>query len=245
MSNGAEPQNDRVKDAQGLVASVPAWHHRFEISPGVVTPGSYDPEFLWNKMRLPQDMQGARILDIGPSDGFFSLKLRRCGAEVVSVDYRPKELHGFGIMERLSGLDFDYRQANVYDIEPGSFGTFNAVLFFGVLYHLPDMIRALSLVRNVCKGEMFLETHCTADLTPGIAEARYYRERTLNNDLTNFWAPNVACLRAMLYDCAFDIDHDETWSEGDSHRYFARCRKNDDHVRKEKLRLAYGLLVEA
>ena len=242
MSNAAESQNDRLPEAQSLVASVPAWHHKFEISPGVITPGSYDPEFLWNKMRLPRDMQGRRVLDLGSSDGFFSLKLRRCGAEVVSVDYRRKEQHGFGVMEKLSGLEFDYRRTNLYGIDPEAFGTFDVVLFFGVLYHLPDMIKALSIVRNLCSGEMFLETHCAADLAVETAVARYYRERTLNNDLTNFWSPNVACLRGMLYDCAFDVEHDETWSEGDSHRYFAACRANSDPVRKEKLRLAYGLL---
>jgi tRNA (mo5U34)-methyltransferase len=33
-------------EARDLVASIPHWHHKFEIYPGLVTPGSYDPAFL-------------------------------------------------------------------------------------------------------------------------------------------------------------------------------------------------------
>jgi hypothetical protein len=37
-------------EAKVLIDSVPTWHHRFEILPGVVTPGIYDPSFLLEKM---------------------------------------------------------------------------------------------------------------------------------------------------------------------------------------------------
>jgi tRNA (mo5U34)-methyltransferase len=89
------------------------WHHSFEIAPGVVTPGSYDPGPLLDAICLPADLTGQRVLDVGPSDGFFSLRTRQRGAEVVSVDYRPKDGHGFAVMERLSGLSFDHRQVNL------------------------------------------------------------------------------------------------------------------------------------
>jgi tRNA (mo5U34)-methyltransferase len=226
------------EDAQKLVESIPAWHHTFEIAPGVVTPGNYDPGFLIEKMQLPADLSGLRALDIGPSDGFFSLHLRHRGAEVVAVDYRPKELHGFGVMERLSGLDFDYRQGNLYDITPGEFGLFDIVVFFGVLYHLPDMLKALAIIRSVCSGQMFLETHCAVDFAPESAAARYYRERTLNNDVTNFWSPNPQCLADMLFDTVFDVERSETWGD----RYFAACVVSDNPARWEKLNLGYGLV---
>src|SRR5215831_13251597 len=120
-----------IEEARRLVASVPHWHHRFEIFPGLVTPGSYDPQFLLQKLDLPPDLTGARVLDVGCSDGFFSSRLRARGAEVVSLDYRPKTGHGFAVMETLSGGGFDYRQMNVYEIGP-DLGTFEIVLFLGV-----------------------------------------------------------------------------------------------------------------
>lgn len=235
-----DPANLSREEAEQLVASVGAWHHRFEIAPGVVTPGSYTPNFLLDKMNLDEDLTGQRVLDIGPSDGFFSMSLRKRGANVVAVDYRPKELHGFGVMERITGLDFDYRQANLYDINLAAFGRFDVVVFLGVLYHLPDMMKALAIIRSVCSGQLFLETHCAVELTPEISAARYYREDTLNGDVTNFWSPNVLCLQDMLHDAGFDVERGETWEGAD--RYFVAARINEDPARRRKLELAYGLV---
>ena len=229
------------REAEQMVGSIPHWHHIFEIAPGVITPGTYDPTFMLAKMQLEDDLSGQRVLDIGTSDGFFALNLRRRGAEVVAVDYRPKSLHGFGVMERLSGLDFDYRQANLYDIDPKTWGSFDIILLFGVLYHLPDMLKALSILRELCVGRLFLETHCANDFSPEAAAARYYRGTTLNQDATNFWSPNARCVRDMLHDAAFDVERDEAWGD----RYFAACTFNEGPMRLYKLRLAYALAPQA
>ncbi|HEX5069243.1 MAG TPA: hypothetical protein VFV78_03425, partial [Vicinamibacterales bacterium] len=66
-------------EARRMVAGIAHWHHRFEIWPGVVTPGTYDPQFLFDKLHLPADMTDARVLDVGPSDGFFSMQMARRG----------------------------------------------------------------------------------------------------------------------------------------------------------------------
>ena len=145
-------------EAQALVDSVPHWYHQFEIFPGITTPGDYDPSTTWDMLCLPDDLTGVRAIDIGASDGFYSLNLKRRGADVLSVDYRPKNGHGFAVMERLSGFDFDYRQANVFDLSPRDLGTFDVVLFLGVLYHLPDMLRGLSIVRQLCRGKALVES---------------------------------------------------------------------------------------
>jgi tRNA (mo5U34)-methyltransferase len=87
--------------AKALVASVPHWHHAFEVYPGLITPGTYDPTFLLDKTKLAANLRGSRVLDIGTSDGFFALQLARRGAEVVAIDYRSKQDHGYHVMERL------------------------------------------------------------------------------------------------------------------------------------------------
>lgn len=227
-----------LRSAQELVASVPHWHHTFEIFPGVVTPGSYDPDFLLTKINFPADISNQRVLDIGSSDGYISLMARRAGAEVVSIDYRPKNGHGFGVMEALSGYTFDYRQMNIYDLSVDKMGQFDHVVFMGLLYHLPDLIKSMAIVRSICRGHMYIETHCAVDLAPDIAVARYYRGEELNKDITNFWSPNVACIRGMAYDSMFDLKHDETWGD----RYFGHYNVTEDTSRRRKLDIAYNLL---
>ncbi|QIL79120.1 methyltransferase domain-containing protein [Diaphorobacter sp. HDW4A] len=225
-------------EASRLVTTIKHWHHRFEIHPGVITPGSYDPGFLLDMLSLPSDLSGQRVLDIGPSDGFFSLAARRLGAHVVAVDYRSKDAHGFGVMERISGEPFDYHCSNLYDLSAKTLGTFDHVIFLGVLYHLPDMVKALAIVRSLCHGTMYLESHAANDIEQNVALARYYRHDALAGDITNFWSPNAACIRDMAQDCAFDLVSDTTWGD----RYLGRYTVNEDPARKRKLQLGYGLL---
>lgn len=223
------------KLATELMSKVKHWHHKFRIMDGVDTPGSYDPGFLLELLKLPLDMRGIRVLDIGPSDGFFSMHMALRGADVTSIDYRAKTSHGFAAMEAITGLKFDYRQANVYDLKRSELGSFDIVLVLGVLYHLPDMIRAMNIVNQLCNGRMLLETAYEPNLLPGIAVARYYQSATLNDDRTNFWVPNRECISAMLSDCGFTVDRDEVWGE----RILI-----DSHVqtteRPDKMILAYG-----
>lgn len=223
-------------EAEAIVAKVPHWHHKFEVFPGVVTPGTYDPRFLLDKLQLPGDMSGLRVLDIGPSDGFFSMSMARRGAEVTVVDYRAKHGHGFEAMEQLTGLAFDYRQMNLYDIPDAELGAFDLVLFLGVLYHLPDMMRALNIVAQLCRGRLLVETQFEPELTPGVATAQYYEAGTLAGDITNFWVPNRECLFAMLRDTGFQIDRHEDWGK----RILVDAALSSQ-VRK-KMNLAYGLI---
>jgi tRNA (mo5U34)-methyltransferase len=95
-------------EAHNLVASIPHWHHKFEIYPGVVTPGSYDPVFLWGKLQIDERCAGKTILYIGASDGFYMRRMDMLGGKVTAVDFRSEEAHGFGVMEKLYGKEFRY-----------------------------------------------------------------------------------------------------------------------------------------
>lgn len=145
-------------------------------------------------------------------------------------------------MEQISGLDFDSRQGNLYDLAPKSFRTFEIVHFFGMLYHLPDMLRALSILRRVCSSACFWRPIARFNFAPDESVARYYRAKSLNNDLTNFWSPNPEGLRDMLYDAGFDLEREEAWS---SDRYFAARQISHDHVRAHKMHLGYSLVPES
>lgn len=224
-------------EARALVGSVSHWHHAFEIYPGLVTPGTYDPGFLLEKMRLAADLRGMRVLDIGTSDGFFALQLARRGAEVVAIDYRGKQDHGYYVMERLNPIQITYHRMNVYELADKHLGQFDIVLFIGVLYHLPDMIRALHMIRQCCRGTLFVETHSENDFCRDIPVARYYKGSTLANDHTNFWAPNRLCVFDMLHDTGFDVERDEAWGK----RLFVAAKAvRIEGLRSQKMQLGYG-----
>jgi tRNA (mo5U34)-methyltransferase len=141
-------------------------------------------------------------------------------------------------MEAITGLRFTYLQRNIYELDADELGIFDIVLFLGVLYHLPDMLRALDIVRQLCGRRMYLETAFEADLQPGMAVARYYEASSLGGDYTNFWSPNRECVLSMLRDVGFAPRRDQPWIP-------FRLLVEADIVgsgRPDKMRAAYGLM---
>jgi tRNA (mo5U34)-methyltransferase len=215
-----------AQEAQRLIAAHPHWYHRIEVAPGVVTPGVNESQKILEALQLPDDLNGMRVLDIGARDGFFSFECERRGAaEVVAIDYLSPEETGFPIARKLVDSKVEMQQANVYDLTQEEFGTFDLVLFLGVLYHLRDPMLALDRISDVAKGKLILETQAIddallvgpgefkslAEISPELTRIplmQFYPGDSLNDDPTNVWAPNRACLRAMLEETGFGVDHE-------------------------------------
>lgn len=206
-----------------MIAAYSPWYHRIEVRPGVVTPGTNDTPLQLKMLQLPADCSGLRVLDIGARDGFFSFELERRGAEVVAVDYMPAERTGFPIAAQLLGSRVVFRQANIYHLTAGEIGTFDLILFLGLLYHLPDPMRAIRIVRRLCTWRMYLETLVIDDVMPmpdgseaslgalserlnGIPLMQFFPGASCNGDPTNYWGPNVRCVDAMLAESEFRVE---------------------------------------
>jgi tRNA (mo5U34)-methyltransferase len=210
-------------DARAMVAAYTRWYHRIEVRPGLVTPGINDSPQNLRMLELPADCSGLRVLDLGVRDGFFSFELERRGADVLAVDYMPAERTGFPIAAQLLGSRVVFRQANLYNLTPAEIGTFDLVLFLGLLYHLPDPIRAIRIVRSLCRGRMYLETLVIDEAvlmpdgskTPlaqldgrlaAIPLMQFFPGASCDGDPTNYWGPNVRCVEAMLGEAEFRVE---------------------------------------
>jgi tRNA (mo5U34)-methyltransferase len=221
-------------EAQTAVTKHGRWHHSFDIFPGVRTPGNYNTEFLWEKLQLDGRLQGRTLLDVGACDGYYTKQAAMAGATVLAVDYLTKMQSGFHITERVSGLTLPHLNCNVYDITPGRVGTFDYVLFLGVLYHLPDMLRALYGLRQVCTSALLLET-----LYDPVASERavstYFKANSLAEDSTNFWVPNRECVHSMLHDVGFDVIREDCWGD----RLLIEAAPAPEERKSSKLAYAY------
>jgi tRNA (mo5U34)-methyltransferase len=210
-------------DARAMIAAYPRWYHRIEVRPGIITPGVNDSPHNLQMLQLPADCSGMRVLDIGARDGFFSFELERRGADVLAVDYMPAERTGFPIAAQLLGSRVVFRQANIYHLTPEELGTFDLILVLGLLYHLPDPIRALRIVRRLCTWRMYLETLVIDEVMsmPDGSEAslaalnehlasiplmQFFPGASCQGDPTNYWGPNVRCVEAMLAETEFRVE---------------------------------------
>ena len=114
-----------------------SWWHSIDLGHGQVTPGAHSLEELngiYARFNLPDDLSGKRFLDVGCWDGFYSFEAERHGAEVVAVDcWRPEN---FFIARRALQSKVEFREMSVYELSREALGSFDIVLFHGVLYHL-------------------------------------------------------------------------------------------------------------
>lgn len=106
------------------------------------------------------DLRGKRVLDIGCRDGLFAFEAERLGAsEVVGFD---NDLSRAAVEFLVPFFRSQVRlhAFNLLDLRPASFGTFDVVIFSGVLYHLRYPFHGLRLIRDVLNpgAALVLET---------------------------------------------------------------------------------------
>jgi tRNA (mo5U34)-methyltransferase len=226
------------------VRSVSHWYHQIRIGDDIVTPGINASALTLEHLELPDSCRGLRALDLGTRDGFFAFELERRGAEVIAVDYYPANKTGFGVASELLGSRVTFRQDNIYKLTRKEYGEFDIVLFLGLIYHLPDPMLALSIVRSLCRGLLYLETHVidnallmpdgrsvplrslAADLDD-IPLMQFYPGTSLNGDPTNYWGPNVKCMEKMLRENDFAVLYTKLLGG----RALFRCRaQGQDHA---------------
>ncbi len=79
-----------------------------------------------------------RILDLGCSDGMFSIEFALQGADTVGVEVREANIKkAIFCKEVLDLKNLDFRQDDVRKVSLESYGRFDAIICSGLFYHLP------------------------------------------------------------------------------------------------------------
>ncbi|MDZ4798759.1 MAG: DUF1698 domain-containing protein [Bryobacteraceae bacterium] len=177
---------------------------------GRVLQGVMDLEFQkarWDSFRLPADLTGRTLLDIGPWDGFFTFEAERRGAAVTAIDY--VDLDTFRELHRLMTSNARYLRLEVYDLSPQVTGTFDIVLCLGVLYHLKHPLLALericSVTTDLCVIDTFVtdaEAYRTGVHAP-LPSIEFYERDELAGQLDNWCGPSVSAVCALARSAGF------------------------------------------
>jgi len=196
---------DELRTAVGRIR----WYHSIDLGQGLVTPGYIDPRIYLKRLRLPAQLEGMSVLDIGAWDGFYSFEAERRGAaRVLATDHFCWSGPGWGtkagfdLAHAALGSQVDSLDIDVMDLTPERVGTFDLVLFLGVLYHLRHPLLALERVFAVTGKQLILETHVDM-LSSSRPACAFYPVAELNRDVTNWFGPNPQAVVAMLRDVGF------------------------------------------
>jgi tRNA (mo5U34)-methyltransferase len=214
-------------------AALGDWFHNIDLNGVQTAPNHFlndYPNVKWRRFQhaVPQDLTGRTVLDIGCNGGFYSIEMKRRGADrVVAVDFDDRYLAQARFAAEVTGQQIEFRKLSVYDV--ASLGEqFDVVLFMGVLYHLRHPLLALDLIHDhVARDLMIFQSmqRGSSQVDPVRADYDFFEQEHFDrpgypkmhfiehqyaNDWTNWWAPNAACTEAMLRSAGFRIlEHPE------------------------------------
>jgi len=163
------------------------------------------------------------VLDIGCNAGFYSIEMKRRGADrVVAIDNDETYLAQARFAAEVWQADIDFRQMSVYDVAALN-ERFDLVLFLGVFYHLRHPLLALDLIHEHVTRDLLLFQSMqrgSEDIEPLSEDYPFWEkdiffqdgfprmnfiEKSYSADPTNWWIPNRACVEAMLRSAGFQI----------------------------------------
>ncbi len=214
------------------------WFHNLNLFGVPTAPNHFLGDFPNVKWRhiagaIPEDLHGLHVLDIGCNGGFYSIEMKRRGAErVLGIDVDDRYLNQCRFAAHTLGLEIEFEKRSVYEVESIA-GQFDYVLFLGVFYHLRYPLFALDKVIKKVKPQGGLVFQTMLRGSPQLKDwdddynfwdmrmfsdpaypAMYFVENSYAHDQTNWWIPNRAAAEAMLRSSGLTIlDHPEaeTW----------------------------------
>ena len=111
----------------------------------------------------------------------------------------------FDVAHRALGSRVEAVVADFMTSDLDALGTFDVVLFLGVLYHMRDPLGALRRLARLTAGTAVVETEARVFHGPAeVPLCEFFAGYRLLDDPTNWWAPNEAALRLMLLEAGFD-----------------------------------------
>ena len=156
------------------------WYHTMNIN-GIQTKNTRTSSQyqMWISQVIPDDLTGKNILDVGCTDGFYSFLCEQRNANrMLAIDYEGFDKHkkmpesakkinpnNFELYKKLLDSKVEYRKLDVYNIDLIK-ETFDFVLFFGVYYHLENLISALKKIYSVVSDSVFLAGHILESENP-------------------------------------------------------------------------------
>ena len=222
-----QPDNAELKRR---IEALGPWFHNIELRGVWTAPDHFLGDYPNMKFQrfaphLPEDLSGKSVLDIGCNAGFYSMEMKRRGADrVVGIDSDERYLaQARFAAETLGYANIEFRKLSVYDV--AALGErFDVVIFMGVLYHLRHPLLALDLIHEHVAGDMliFQSMQRGSKQVMEVAEdypfeetevfresawpKMYFIEKEYAHDWTNWWVPNRACAEAMLRSAGFTIE---------------------------------------
>src|SRR5262249_36516038 len=109
-----------------------------------------------------KQLSQSRILDLGCLDGIFSIEFAKKGANTLGVEIREANIKKAIFCKEALGLrNLEFCQDDVRNVSIESYGSFDAIVCSGILYHLEanDAINLINSMYHMVNRLVVIDTH--------------------------------------------------------------------------------------
>ena len=208
----------RDRDALTHELDVVPWEQTVQLPLGVVTPGAVDFSSVRSHYGVPGEIEGARVLDLNPGDGYWAFEFERRNAIVsalrapkvsdldlpawIDTEAVPDRPLSAGFALAHAALDSVVQEIDlgIGDLDIDSVGCFDVVHCRDVLAYRSDPVGMVQSIRSVTKqSALFSErvATCTSPL------GRTYVHTVLGIEPGAWFIPTVETLTRQVLDGGF------------------------------------------
>lgn len=197
-------------------------------------------------VKVPHDLKGKRVLDIGAWDGPYTFEMEKRGAKAVALDVQDPTRVGYAVARRVMGSKAPHYMGSVYQLPSSELSDLDLVLFCGVYYHLKYPLLAFECISAAMKigatlhfeGEGFidyaetlegqpvrapnLEAMAASSVPVCLAYPGKYKQGS------NWHVPNQACLLGWLKASGFEVKEINKNIGPETQRFFGWAVKTSD-----------------
>jgi SAM-dependent methyltransferase len=151
----------------------------------------------WKLHGLPDRVDGLTFIDVGCWEGHICAEAVTRGAStVLGVDYCTCP----DLATAMATFGFQFIQLDVLSEKALQLPEFDVVHCAGVLYHVENPLSLLYRLRKLCRlgGTLYLETSYAIGPVEQQPLMVFHPGTSLDDNPSNWWSPNEACLREML-----------------------------------------------
>jgi tRNA (mo5U34)-methyltransferase len=180
------------------------WFYEFELPDGTLTQTDLAPHVRLihtsrrEKLikiiaeRIP-DATNLVAVDLGSSEGYYSIELARHFSHVHGLELRPESIAGARLISEALGIgNVTYSQADLQRMAYDPAFSADFVLMYGLLYHMENPIHVLRLASQLSRKHILIETQVFPyDVTGRIEDGSYQAQRivygifSLSTDYSN------------------------------------------------------------
>ncbi len=172
------------------------WYHSVAVG-DYTTPGSVDPlrRAHLALAELPEDLTGTTVLDLGGNCGGVALEFAKRGASATVLEAGARYVEQGRTLAEALDLDVRFERGVVYDAP--RLGTFDHVVFYGLIYHLRHPFLALDQMRAITRQRLFLSSRLSTspDKVWAIGNVEHL---AVHEHAYNWWLPSASAMEESL-----------------------------------------------